>query len=254
MIVDAHAHISDTDYGNINGLIKIHNKLNIEKGVLVPGGMLDVRIMTKYVTGEAEPTTIIPNNSLIKSILEQYPDRFFGFYCIDPNNGKNSLGEFEKAIKEDGFSGLKLSPMTHQFSMTGYVTKELAALCGDMEVPFYTHVLYNPAASTAKIGLLAKEFPKTTFIIGHLGFGPSDTMAFDIAKEYDNVYLETSTANTLAISEAYRIAGANKLIFGSEYPLSNPEVEMKKIEVLGFKEEDRDLIMGKNILNILHAQ
>lgn len=135
MIIDGHAHISDTDYGNVDKLIEIYNDLGIDRGIIVPGGMLDVRIMTKYVTGTLTPTNVIPPNELIKSALEKYPDRFWGFYCVNPSGGQTVLSEFEDAIR-NGFSGLKLSPMNHQFSLSSSVVKELAKLCGELNVPF----------------------------------------------------------------------------------------------------------------------
>ena len=253
MIIDGHAHISDTDYGNVDKLIEIYNDLGIDRGLIVPGGMLDVRIMTKYVTGTLTPTNVIPPNELIKSALEKYPDRFWGFYCVNPSGGQTVLSEFEDAIR-NGFSGLKLSPMNHQFSLSSSVVKELAKLCGELNVPFYTHVLFSPAANSKKIYMLAKEFAETNFIIGHMGFGPSDAEAFEYAKEMKNIYLETSTANVLALSEAIKIAGAEKLIFGSEYPLSHPYVEMKKLEVLKLSDKEVELITSKNIINLLHVQ
>lgn len=251
MIIDGHAHISDTDYGNVDRLIEIYNEVGIDRGIIVPGGMLDVRIMTKYVTGVLKPTNVNPPNKVIEDALKKYPDRFFGFYCVNPNKGKIVLNEFENAIRS-GFSGLKLSPMNHQFSLTSTVVKELAKLCGELNVPFYTHVLFSPAANSKKIYLLAKEFPETNFIIGHMGFGPSDVEAFEYAKEMKNLYLETSTANVLALSEAIKIAGAEKLIFGSEYPLSHPDVEMKKLELLKLSDKDLESITSKNIINLLH--
>ena len=249
-IIDAHSHISNSEYGNIELLKKQHDQLGIKKGILVPGGMLDVRIMTRYITGEMVVKDVKPNNHTIEKIIQEYSGRYYGFYCVDPSKGEKAVEAFREAIKR-GFSGLKLSPLSFQFSLTSRTCKALAKTCGELGVVFYTHVLFNPAASTRKIGLLAREFPNTNFVIGHLGFGPADIDAFELARKYDNVFLETSTANVLAIAEAYRIAGASKLIFGSEFPLSHPKVEMTKISTLALAESEEELIYNKNIMNLL---
>jgi len=60
-IIDGHAHISDSDYGNVRLLIEEMEKAGVEKTVVVPGGMMDVREMTLYVLGDKEPSDIIPN-------------------------------------------------------------------------------------------------------------------------------------------------------------------------------------------------
>ena len=51
MIVDAHAHILNEDYGDVKKILEEYKRAGIDKGILVPGGMMDVRIMTKYITG-----------------------------------------------------------------------------------------------------------------------------------------------------------------------------------------------------------
>ena len=91
--------------------------------------------------------------------------------------------------RKQGFSGLKLSPLSHQFTFSSKRVKELAQLCSEYEFPIYSHVVYSPGASTGKFVQLAKQFPKTNFIIGHMGFGPADQEAIDTAKSLPNFYL-----------------------------------------------------------------
>lgn len=43
MIVDAHAHILNEDYGDVKKILEEYKRAGIDKGILVPGGMMDVR-------------------------------------------------------------------------------------------------------------------------------------------------------------------------------------------------------------------
>ena len=52
------------------------------------------------------------------------------------------------------------------------------------------------------------------------------------------------------LGEALRRLGASKIIFGSEFPLYHPHVELEKIRVL-VKENDFERITSKNILAML---
>ena len=46
MIIDAHAHLSSTDYGSAQTYLKQLEQAGIDRGVAVPGAMLDVSKMT----------------------------------------------------------------------------------------------------------------------------------------------------------------------------------------------------------------
>lgn len=84
-----------------------------------------------------------------------------------------------------------------------------------------------------------------------MGFGPADQEAIDTAKSLPNFYLETSTGNFLNIQEAIKKAGSSKVIFGSEYPLSHPAIELQKILMLDVSDQERSDILSGNIKNLL---
>ncbi|MBM7602182.1 putative TIM-barrel fold metal-dependent hydrolase [Metabacillus crassostreae] len=248
MIIDAHAHLSNTEYGNIELYQKLMSEIGIDQVVAVPGAMLDVRKMTEYITGRAKPDNPVPDNQYIEKACHENKN-IHGFICINPHD-KDVEQQLEKG-KKQGFKGLKLSPLSHQFSFSSKGITSLASLCGDYDFPFYTHVVYSPGASTAKFIQLAKKFPKTKFIIGHMGFGPADQEALEAAKSLDNFFLETSTGNFLHIQESVKKVGSSKVIFGSEYPLSHPGIELEKIMKLNITDREREDIVSGNIKQLL---
>lgn len=248
MIIDAHAHIAPTSFGNVDLYFEQLKEAGIDRGIVVPGGMLDVRKITDYIIGKEKPSKQPPNNQYLKEQIDANPNTLTAFYCVNPHES-NAVEELENAFKS-GFKGLKLSPMTHQFSFASKTVKDLAKLCGDYGLPLYTHTVFSPGASTKRLIALAKEFPDTTFILGHMGFGPADTEAAEGAK-MDNFYLETSQGSYLHIKETVKKVGASKIIFGSEFPLSHPALELKNILLLDLTDDELDQILGKNIMNLL---
>lgn len=251
MIIDGHAHITREQFGSAEQLLQDMEAASISKAVLVPGGMLDVRKMTHYISGKEMPVTTSPPNDIVLEAMQAYPDSFYGFCCIDPNRGSEAALEQLSTLKSQGFRGLKMAPLVHQFSLLGKVSKELAALCGDFGFPYYTHVVFHASASTAALGGLAKLFPQTNFIIGHMGFGPLDTEAIELAANLHNVYLETSTANPLALRIAVETAGPDKVFFGSEFPLSDPVVERSKIDRLILSDADKEKLYFNTIAALI---
>ncbi|MCH8828120.1 MAG: amidohydrolase family protein, partial [Planctomycetes bacterium] len=114
------------------------------------------------------------------------------------------------------------------------------------------HVLPNPGMRTPDFTDYARRNPGTNFILGHMGFGPFDADAIEFAAELDNLYLETSLGNYLALRDALEKLGPTKLIFGSEFPLSHPRAELEKILLLDAAAHDA--ILKTNILRLLQLE
>jgi uncharacterized protein len=249
MIIDGHAHVAPTDYGSTEKYIAALQAAGIDRGVVVPGAMMDVRRMTDYITGTAKPENPVPNNDYVEESCTANQQVLTGFVCVNPHD-PNALALLEKGF-QNGSRGLKLSPMSHQFSFASKSIAALASLCGQYGFPVYTHVVFSPGASTAKFIEVAKQFPKTNFILGHMGFGPADREAIEAAQQLDNFFLETSTGSFLNIQQAAQKAGAGKLIFGSEFPLAHPANELQKIMLLDVTDGEREKILGGNIRELL---
>ena len=250
MIIDAHAHLSPTSYGDPEIYLAQLAAAGIERGVAVPGGMLDVRRMTDYIIGRARPENPVPDNDFVAAACRAAEGRLERLVCVDPHSPE-AVARLEEGLRAGG-RGLKLSPITHEFSFASRAVADLAACCGEHGYPVYSHVVYSPGASTARFVALAREFPRTNFILGHMGFGPADQEGLEAAASMDNFFLETSTGNYLHLREAVRRAGPGKLIFGSEFPLSHPEVELHKILLLDLPGAALERILGGNIAELLH--
>ncbi|AUX48041.1 amidohydrolase [Sorangium cellulosum] len=230
MIIDCHAHVSKSDYGNADLLVSMLDEADVRGALVFPGGTMDVRKMTLYVTGELDAEQRIPNEA-VWDALAAHPARFRGFVGVSPLDEDEAFAALEKA-KGLPVVGVKLNPLAHKFSFSGDVMDAIAEHCAANALTIYSHSLFDPGASTKRYGAFARRHPNTKFILGHLGFGPADVHAMDLARDLPNLFLESSLANFLALSEAVRRAGAHKLIYGSEFPLSTPKIELLKIREL----------------------
>lgn len=247
MIIDAHAHVSATSYGSTERYLEQLEQSGIQQGVICPGGMLDVRRMNDYITGKIKPDTT-PKNEYVEQSLRSSSE-LHGLVGVDPLDPR--AAEVVERYLKRGFRGLMVSPLIHKFSFTDDVLAPLASLCGDYQAPIYSHVAFRPGANTVEYVQLARRFPRTNFILEHMGASPVDHDATTAAAELDNFFLETSLSNYLHILETVKEAGASKVIFGSEYPLSHPAVELKKILLLPITESEREKILGGNIRELL---
>jgi predicted TIM-barrel fold metal-dependent hydrolase len=247
MIVDGHVHVAAADYGNVQTLRAQMEQAGIDRALCVPGGMIDVRQFTLVLTGKVQPRQEIPNH-LVYEAIGRDPDHFYGLVCVNPRTGSAALETLREGFAH-GCRGVKLAPLVHRFSFSEPALVEVAAACGEHGFPVYSHVVPSPGGTTADFAALARRCPQTNFILGHMGFGPGDVEAIDLAAGMDNLYLETSLCNFLILRDALARLGPAKLIFGSEFPLSHPRVELEKIRLLD--PSAHRPILGANVLRLI---
>jgi uncharacterized protein len=247
VIVDGHAHVSATDYGSVAALLRQLDQAGIDRVLVVPGGMVDVRQMSRVLMGKVRPDPNIPNDQVYDA-LDRHGDRVYGFVCVNPRAGSAAVRMLEDGFRH-GCRGVKLAPIVHQFGFAEPALGEVAAACGERGFPVYTHVLPQPGSTTADYAALARRWPRTNFILGHMGFGPGDADAIDFAAELTNLYLETSLGNYLIMRDALDRLGPGKLIFGSEFPLGHPRAELENVRLLD--PSAHEAILAGNILRLL---
>jgi uncharacterized protein len=249
MIIDAFAHVSPTFYGSTERYLEQLRLSGIAQGVISPGSMLDVSRMSDYLTGKAKANQDVSSkNAYVEQSAAAHP-LLHGLVCLDPNDPQaaHALGQ---ALKR-GFKGLMLAPLVHEFSFADDGVAILAEFCGEHRVPLSTPVSFRQKTGTAALVRLAQCFPATNFVLQHMGAGPADPEATAAATTLDNLFLETSLGSYLHILETVRRAGASKLLFGSEFPLSHPAVELQKILLLPITDREREQILGGNIRELL---
>ena len=101
---------------------------------------------------------------------------------------------------------------------------------------------------------MARTFPDVVILMAHMGYFWSVDQAIGIAKQYPNLYLETSRAPIFEITVAVRTLGPEKVIWGTDSPFVDYEWEFKKMEratsdPLGFEK-----IVGGNLASILRLE
>ncbi|MGD9948178.1 MAG: amidohydrolase family protein [Desulfobulbus sp.] len=95
--------------------------------------------------------------------------------------------------------------------------------------------------------------PEAVIIIPHLGGLNGGYRALDEAGIWkrDNVYADTALASTSELHHFIEHYGADKLLFGSDYPFGDPGCELRKIDRLPLNRDDFEKVVAGNILNLL---
>lgn len=214
-----------------------------------------------------EETFIMHNDYIIESV-QKYPGRLVGFACFDPFS-KNAPKEAERCL-DAGLSGIgELA-----FYTSGIDEESLKRLAPVMEIcrgkalPALIHTnepvgRYYPGKTPntlLEIYNLIKRFPENVIALAHWGGG---IFFFNLLKKeakenLKNVYFDTAASPYLYDPQIYRqakeIIGADKILFGSDFPLLKPSRYFAELKEAGLSEEDIGKICGKNAAGILDVR
>ena len=102
----------------------------------------------------------------------------------------------------------------------------------------------------------AAKYPETLFILSHMGGDTPElemgTIEGIIEAGLDNVLLGTEGVREYwAVQSAVDRLGAEKVVFGSDFPLGHPKMYMGLIDALTLTADERQLILGGNALRLV---
>jgi predicted TIM-barrel fold metal-dependent hydrolase len=98
---------------------------------------------------------------------------------------------------------------------------------------------------------LARRHPRAELILGHAGIGNFDLHAVELLQPEANLSFETSGGFSWVAKHAVEKLGAERVLFGSEYPLQDPFLELEKLKRLGLGPSELTLVLGGNIRRLL---
>jgi hypothetical protein len=103
---------------------------------------------------------------------------------------------------------------------------------------------------------LITSFPDLTIVCAHWGGGlPFYALMPEVKKAMSNVFFDTAASPFLYSPQIYnqviQIVGADKILFGSDYPLLAPSRLLKEIKSLDLPSETEHLILSGNAQRLL---
>jgi len=186
-------------------------------------------------------------NQQVANLVARYPTRLIGFAFVHAKRDAGRVFRMVKhAVTHWGFRGIKI----HGYE--AMPTREVCESARTLGLP----VLVDVASRAEVVDMFAPQYPDVKFIIAHLGSFTDDWKAhqqviYQLAR-YPNVYADTSGVRQFDyLVQAIRVAGARKLLFGSDGPWLHPGLELHKVRLLPLKPHERALVLGGNALRLL---
>lgn len=122
---------------------------------------------------------------------------------------------------------------------------------------FHTHLFYkDPAQGQAqRYAPWFERHPNVRFILAHMNFH-EPAVALDLMEEHGNVYADTSWQPAEVIGEAVRRVGAERILFGTDWPFvgNNLDIGLDRVRTCvdagTVTEEQSRLILGENAAKV----
>jgi hypothetical protein len=96
--------------------------------------------------------------------------------------------------------------------------------------------------------------PNAVIIIPHLGALNGSYSALESAGIWQrpNTYADTALAPTNHMRHFIQTYGADRLLFGSDFPFGMPGHELRKVLALGLPSADLDMVLGGNLSRLIN--
>lgn len=257
-IIDFHTHVfpENIEEKAVNFLGEYYNITISCRGrfeeLLESASQADVQKLVVHATATVQSQVKSVNNYIASVTNEQV----IGFGTVHPDF-PDILDELDR-IEELGLKGIKLHPEFQQFDIDEPRMLRIYEMIGD-RFPILMHMGDEnvDSSSPKRLSNVLKQFPQLRVVGAHLG----GYARWDEVKEYligKNLFLDTSSCLwRLPADEAVdiiRAHGADKVLFGTDYPITSHQEELNRFFQLDLTEDEQELILWKNACTFLNIK
>ncbi len=271
MIIDGHSHACG-EFLKPENIIKKLDISGVDKVVLVPGelessknySMPDLaklfpsrnvvkvtNYLTKFVLKITGAIKQIPKgNEFVYNLTKKTSGRVIQFVWITQQI-ENPIEYLNKKINDWKFKGVKLHQCWESFSINSDFFRSIAEWTEENDIPLFIHLFSDKDVN--EIIEYKQKHPNLKLIIAHL-FGLE--LFLKVGLKDENLYFDSSTiqlTSTKRLMDAIRFVGAGNVTLGSDTPYGkeNLEKNIERIKELEISAEEKDLILGGNMKELL---
>ncbi len=207
----------------------------------------------------------VETNDYILESIARYPKRLIGFGAVQPRSLEAALEEIERCVK-GGIRGIgEIRPDTQLLDFGDEeltrpfieaVIKHNLILLTHTSEPIGHEYPGKGGITPDVLYPLITGFPDLTLVCAHWGGGlPFYALMPEVKKAMRNIFFDTAASPFLYSPQVYsqvlQLVGADKILFGSDYPLLAPSRLLKEIKSLDLPEEVKSLITSGNARRLL---
>ncbi len=187
-------------------------------------------------------------NNFIRERAMEFPDRLIPIFRTNPH----LEGESERvriALTDQGFRGIQLDSKNDGYGVGDKIMNPIIQVAKDLGVPVYIHSGDSIFCPIKAVADYASRFEKVNFITNF------SQRAYKVAMKENNLYLMTRPFPTLMFKRGNtKSLDIDRLIFTSDAPIGSLELELKRVELSGLRQEAKDKIFGGNLKRLIEIR
>lgn len=179
---------------------------------------------------------------------------FYGLGTIHADF-QDKIAELQR-MEELGLRGLKIHPDTQKFNMDDPRMFEVYEYLQENELPILIHCgdYRYDYSHPQRLCEILDRFPKLIVVAAHFGGWSVPDLALEYLRD-KRCYMDTSSTFFMSglkrAKELIRIYGAERMVFGTDFPMWMPSEELDKFMSMGLTERENELILCENTKRIL---
>jgi predicted TIM-barrel fold metal-dependent hydrolase len=201
------------------------------------------------------------SNDDVAQWVSQADGRLSGLATADLDKPVAAVRELRRRVRDDGFVGLRIVPWLWNAPPTDRRYYPLFCECVELDVPFCTQVGHTGPLAPSETGRpipyidqVAIDFPELRIVAGHLGYPWTEEM-IAVARKHENVFIDTSAYTLARVPQAFidyanSRSGRRKVMFGSNFPMIQPQHALEALPLMGFDEETTRLFLHDNAARV----
>ena len=224
--------------GTAETLLKNGDEVGIDRFVILPVAVRPDR--TRHI-----------NNFILEQVAVQ--PRFIGFGTI--HAAMENIADEAQYIMDQGLKGIKMHPDTQAFAIDDpRLFSAYEQIQGKIPVIFHMGDARYNYSHPAQLKCVLDQFPKLQVIAAHFGGYRMYEEAYEFLYHKDCIFDVSSSMMFMKEGDAeryIRIYGAERMAFGTDYPLWDPVLETKRFQQLRLTDDEFDQIGHKTVERFL---
>lgn len=257
-IIDAHAHIYPEKIAT-KAVAAVGQFYGVEQSMAGQGSSEDLLThkaagITHFIVHSVATTAhSVPTiNGFLAEQSAAHPE-FIGFGTMHPDF-EDKEAEVERALSL-GLHGFKLHPDTQRVNMDDPRLMEFyEIIAGRVPLVVHTGDYRYDYSSPHRLARILKTFPDLVVDAAHLGGWSIYDVGYDVLHEEllgeERLFVDASSAFTWVgrrhMRELVRLWGADRVMFGSDYPMWDPSHELNEMLHCDLTEDELEKVLWRN--------
>jgi predicted TIM-barrel fold metal-dependent hydrolase len=190
----------------------------------------------------------VETNDYVMESVARYPKRLVGFCTVSWQSTVKGVGEIR--LDTQSFNPKELLPVIE------VIREHNLILLTHASEPVGHHYVGKGKTTPDLLYTLITAYPDITHVLAHWGGGlPFYSLMPEVKEIMRNVYFDSAASPFLYSPEVYKrvseLVGADKILFGTDYPLLAQRRILEEIDSLNLPTETREHILSGNARRLL---